>query len=633
MTPFLRMGLSGSLAILVMLLVVSAPAAYAKPCNDGVGHPNKGKNFIMDLSSAQDLIRAPNQFFKKAGVDEALINVGGSNVVVRPNDMISPAEFVALKQVLLNGTQTIDLDAAGRAIGGHFDLYQVMHPGKFASLVIPDGVAGILPTNRPVFNITRLLQTDGILLGIPGTKDVPLTIRTGTVNVGIEGMLTTIVPPELQSIVGNITTPLDLRLFTDCACNNAGQITASGSLLIDSRTAINNASTGLISGWAGVTLFSREGVFNNAGTISAGCTTCSPAVAGNVTFNTVPGRDMVLNNLGGTISALLGTINLRLPNYSASALTEVTGGVLEALALNINGGNGPLVIDVQRIGAIDPALREQGVIGTVQGRAGSADVTVSEGTLDVGTLTTSRGGITLTNTEDTAAASGLSSGSIAINSADSSTHLLAALAVGDVRIQGLNSGEITTDITLGDSTSISAAGGNIIALASGNIAGGTGITLTATAAKTKDNQPVTTGGIHLGAGLTDIVNNGDLVDLIGNRPPTLTIPDGTTLAAIGATVDSHGINRGVLKLVPTDGTNIHLNASGNTSTINLFGGVVLLEAAGGKSITMDGSTFNSTIPVGYTSTAEPIRSADSEFVVDTGADDPGMMEDEVVAAQ
>lgn len=55
-------------------------------------------------------------------------------------------------------------------------MYQVMHPGHFASLLIPEGVAAILPTNRSVFNITRVFQTDAILLGNPGTKDVPLTI-------------------------------------------------------------------------------------------------------------------------------------------------------------------------------------------------------------------------------------------------------------------------------------------------------------------------------------------------------------------------------------------------------------------------------------------------------------------------
>lgn len=211
--------------------------------------------------------------------------------------------------------------------------------------------------------------------------------------------------------------------------------------------------------------------------------------------------------------------------------------------------------------------------------------------------------------------------------------MLAAQTVEDVRIQGLNNGDVVTDITFGDPAEILAAGGNIIALASDNIRGGSGITLAAPAAKTKDKQPVTTGGIYLGAVLTGIVNNGDLVDLIRNRPPTLTIPDGTTLAAIGATMDSHGVDCGVLKLVPTDGTNIHLNANSNTPTINLFGGVVLLETAGGKSITMDSTTFNSTMPVSYSQSAGSAKPIDNELLVDTGADDYGAVEDEVVAAQ
>lgn len=75
---------------------------------------------------------------------------------------------------------------------------------------------------------------------------------------------------------------------------------------------------------------------------------------------------------------------MRLPNYAATALTEVDKGILESLVVNINGSNVPVLIDVQRIGAIHPGRRAQGVIDTVQGRTGSADITVSERTLDVG---------------------------------------------------------------------------------------------------------------------------------------------------------------------------------------------------------------------------------------------------------
>lgn len=122
----------------------------------------------------------------------------------------------------------------------------------------------------------------------------------GTLNVGVEGLLATIVPPGLQSIVGNITTLLDLRLIMDCNLNNAGRITASGNLPIDSRTTINNAADALIFDVLVTTLFSLEGTFFNAGTIAFS--------QGSVTFNTVPGRDMVLTNIVSDMGGLIGAL-------------------------------------------------------------------------------------------------------------------------------------------------------------------------------------------------------------------------------------------------------------------------------------------------------------------------------------
>ena len=67
------------------------------------------------------------------------------------------------------------------------------------------------------------------ILAIPGTPGQALTIRSGVIDAGDLAKLSTVVAPELASIVGNITTALDLTLFADCHLSKAGDISASGT--------------------------------------------------------------------------------------------------------------------------------------------------------------------------------------------------------------------------------------------------------------------------------------------------------------------------------------------------------------------------------------------------------------------
>jgi len=478
--------------------------------------------------------------------------------------------------VLKDGGQDILIGANGIATGGNFSVNDTIHPGHLSSMVIPADVVGIWAADRPNYNITRVLQLlpEGMLVGITGKKDA-LTLKTGSLDVGNLATLTTIVTHELATAVTalapNEGQTLDLNLFTQCACNNAGVISASGNLLINSKTTIVNS-----------------------GTISA---------LGNVTLTGVPGRDLLINNVDGLISAA-GDINFRLPNYSASRSLEVAGGILEVLndesRINVNGGNGDVSINVEDI------------IGIVQGRSGSAVITttVSTGLLEVGTFTASRGGITLSG-----------AGAVAINPDNETNHVLSATRVGDIQITA-HSG----DITLGNSTEISTAGGNIIILASGNVSGGTGMTLTAHAADAPGNSGnFDSGGIQIGAGLT---SGSDLEHLIATRPASFEIqPTGLDPSSIGiTTLNNNGV--GLLQVNQNGGA---INLGG--STVNIFGGVLLLETAGSGQITTGPSTFSSFIPVSYMVESPAAATSQEESVVDTGADDPGAFDDEVVASQ
>src|SRR5262249_29712298 len=196
--------------LLLVLPVLTATASYARPCDGGLGHPNRGKNFILDLSSKMDSVRLSRQVFRKTGLDEVTINVGGVDKILRPNDIVTAAEFIAASQVLRSGSQAIVLDNKGVATGGNFSVNQAIQPGHLSSMVIPGDVVGIWTADKPVYNITRVLQLqdDGILVGVTGKKDA-LTIRTGGLDVGSMAKLTTVVTQDLVDLVSALAPNLN----------------------------------------------------------------------------------------------------------------------------------------------------------------------------------------------------------------------------------------------------------------------------------------------------------------------------------------------------------------------------------------------------------------------------------------
>ena len=569
------------------LALVFGPSSFANPCNKGLGHPNNGKNFILDLSSSQNSIRLARQFFRH--MQSVTIDVGGNLMSFQPKDKVTPAEFVAIRQILSGGSQTIDLDSQGGAVGGFFNLPQVSTPGHIASLVIPANVTALDPVTKPHLNITNVINVDGLFLGLPGTPGRALFIRTGAIDVGLNGAITTdptLAPPDVQSVIGSVTTPLNLTLVTQCFCTNSGSITSSGTLLIKSFGGLNNFATGLISSVAGTTLQPTHGVMTNNGIISS--------TQGSVVFTTVPGRDLVIDNTGGQILSNVA-INFREPRFSASSLTQITNGLLSGLngsptIVNFFGGNGPVIAHVDQVN------------GTVNGTVGSADISVLTGTLGVGSIEASRGGITLT------AGNATSSANIAINAANSSNQILLTERTGDITITAFGTSP-DGNVTIGDSAKLEADGGNIIILAANNVQGGTGDSFTAHAAG--KSTSFTGGGIQIGAGLT---SSTELSSLEQSRPDHFTlIPD--PLPSIGAAVDNHGIDKGVVKVSLAGTGTIQLNSGGTLSQINTFGGVVLLQSVGSpSSVTMNGATFNAFEPVSYV-TEE--ASSQNELLVDT----------------
>ena len=69
----------------------------------------------FNLSSTHTAAVAPNS-------QPVTLNMGGAHHVIQPGQAVTPAELVALSQVLNTGSQTLVLGVNGNAIGGQFSV-------------------------------------------------------------------------------------------------------------------------------------------------------------------------------------------------------------------------------------------------------------------------------------------------------------------------------------------------------------------------------------------------------------------------------------------------------------------------------------------------------------------------------
>src|SRR5262249_45284902 len=136
---------------------------------------------IVKLSSGVDLnlgatdtnITLGQNLFKRT--DSVTINVGGEEKTFSAGSQVSSAEYIAVKQVLNGGGQTILIDASGRASGGQVDLSSITGTGdviRASSLTIPENVTtyGMFGKGSE-FRLTGNLDNYGSLYAVSHGKE------------------------------------------------------------------------------------------------------------------------------------------------------------------------------------------------------------------------------------------------------------------------------------------------------------------------------------------------------------------------------------------------------------------------------------------------------------------------------
>jgi hypothetical protein len=335
-----------------------------------------GEALALDLASNAQSVALSQTHFN--GAEAVNINVGGVARTINPGDLVTPAEFVAFRQMLVTGTQEILLNTEGQAVGGHFAL-GTLNTNLLASLVVPSGVTAI-GSAATHLNVTGTLSTMGSLVGTasPTQSWRNFVVSAGDVAVASGGLITTVVPSSIATLVSATNEPVNLSLSSMSNIVNAGTISASGILTLSALGSITNASQATMSGANGVNLYAGNGQLVNNGVIAS--------AVGNVNLNCANTANLVLNNLAGQISALNGAINFRNSQFDLKRLTEVKGGVLSAKSLNFYGGDGAVEVDVQQID------------GIVNVAGGLAHITTGGGMLTIGTMELT-GDPTIVNTQ------------------------------------------------------------------------------------------------------------------------------------------------------------------------------------------------------------------------------------------
>ncbi len=326
--------------------------------------------FELDLTSTASSVALRPQFFR--GTKSVTIDVGGTMKTYLRNDKVTPAEFVAIVQVLAkHGSQTLDLNSAGAADGGTFLLNGLISP-RITGLTIPQNVTAFdYFSSQPLIGLSGDLVNFGSIYGVSVSRRATGgLLLADNIRNEVGGIISTLLPTSIPHALPNVS--LTLAAKEDIV--NSGTISSSGALnLVAAGSIINalppsvSAPAPVISANDNINLVAYSGNFTNAGVIAS--------QNSNVQFWTpVYENNITINGAGGTVSALNGHINVfspadppggkqnkLMPNYTGPGNVTVNGGTYDASeGFNLYSGTGDItgsfgapIVSAHTTGSVD----------------------------------------------------------------------------------------------------------------------------------------------------------------------------------------------------------------------------------------------------------------------------------------
>ncbi len=284
--------------------------------------------FNLDLTSQTDNIVLGEKLL--AGVGSVTITVGGESKTVSAGSKVTAAEYVAVKQILSGGNQSVVVDARGVASGGNVDFGALTDGNevmKTTNLVIASNVttSGDFGKHSD-FRLTGDLTNYGSL----NLQSSDLNVRSGAVRAD-----------DITNHSGaKISSAVDLTLEAAGRLNNFGLISSDQNLTLTSNDSVNN--TGSVRANGNIDL--NSAAINNNGVIRSN--------DGNINLNGAADAELAVNNVNGIINAANGAINLRNAEYGGSFDSTINGGDLLSRELNMHSGNGAATVRVDALSGL-----------------------------------------------------------------------------------------------------------------------------------------------------------------------------------------------------------------------------------------------------------------------------------------
>ncbi len=298
------------------------------------------KGLELNLTSSERSIVLGESLF--TGSSSYSIDIGEGGRSLTSGSIVSPAEFVALGQVIDEGHQSLVIDRSGRGAGGQFSLSNIDDAGRSiraSSLVVPENVSAVGNFGRSSdFRLTGDLVNYG---KVYAASDGPEGNRANIVAHDIvnhqDATISSVLPPSVETSSTIAQGPVDLHLSASNDLSNFGTISSSGTLTLEAGGHVHNA--GSASAQSNVSI--QSSTILNSGFITS--------VRSDVTLSTPTATNMSVNNTGGTINALNGNINIREEGYSLKNDTILLGGDFNSQKLNLNAGDGVIDASVRNV--------------------------------------------------------------------------------------------------------------------------------------------------------------------------------------------------------------------------------------------------------------------------------------------
>lgn len=281
------------------VIAAEGPPVHPSPAAPSSSLSNSGLpvGMALDLSSSTQSVAATNSSPTTITVGGDLTRSGlvegGNSMVVQPGAMITPAQFLALSQVMSGQPQALLVSEAGVAQAGNVTI-AATGSTMLAGLNVPSGVivnALNFSPNAPLI-VGGSAVVEGSMYAFHSAPQGISTLNFGSLTVGVNGLLAGAVPSGLGGFA-----PATMNINIVENLHNFGTIsTPAGVLNVTTGGAIFNQSVGVAQAQItaqALNLTSQIGNIVNSGIIAAS----------NISLASLAGHNLLLNNEGGLLSA------------------------------------------------------------------------------------------------------------------------------------------------------------------------------------------------------------------------------------------------------------------------------------------------------------------------------------------